>query len=117
MNQPPQDPETERFYKLSYIFIPIPMVLGLVFAAYVLITEDSRNLSYCTVAKEAHFYQQNILNADNFDYHEAISLNLCKDKDEEIDDADGHLQGRVHWFICKGTTCGPHWETLLAQPQ
>ncbi|MDQ6989704.1 MAG: hypothetical protein Q9M19_07460 [Mariprofundaceae bacterium] len=117
MNQSTQDPETERFYKLSYFIIPIPMLLGLAFAAYVLMTEDSRNLSYCTVSKSEQAYQKPILQAVDFVSHEAISLNLCKDKDENIDAGDGQLQGRVHWFVCKGTTCGPHWQTLLALPQ
>ena len=116
MSKPLEDPETEHFYKLSYFFIPIPMVLGLIFAGYVLITEDSRNQSYCAVAKHEVAYQKASLQASDFISLESIALNLCKDKDDDIDGGDGRSHGRVHWFVCKGTSCGKHWKTLLAQP-
>jgi len=116
MSNIPEDKETERFYSLSYFVIPIPMILGLAFAVYVLITEDSRNIAYCTVAKQENAYHQTILDEYAFEFRQAISLNLCKDKDDLLDDGDGQLTGRVHWFVCKGTVCGRGWETILAQP-
>ncbi len=115
MTQAPKDKETERFYKLSYFIIPLPMIAGVLFAGYVLITEDSRNQAYCTVGKSNTVYQQSVLNEDDFISRESISLNLCKDKDDAIDDGDGIKAGRVQWFVCKGTTCGPGWQTTLSR--
>ena len=109
------DKDTERFYKLSYLIIPIPLVLGLIFAVYVLATEDSRNLSFCTTAANESAYAKQPLQAQDFKTYEAISLNLCKDKDDLIDDSDGRTLGKVRWFICKGTVCGPGWETFLSR--
>ncbi len=108
--------ETERFYHISYWIIPLPMLAGLGFAAWVLLTEDSRDLSYCVIAHDASAYHKATLHAQDFEYQKAITLDLCKDKDDAIDDGDGRTSGKVRWFICKGTTCGPGWEKALAQP-
>jgi len=107
----------DHSFRMIYYIIPIPMILGLAFAAYVLITEDSRNQSFCTVAKNEAAYQQSPLQESDFMSHEAISLNLCKDKDTDLDNNDGQIKGRVHWYVCKGTVCGKHWKELLAQPR
>ena len=110
------DKRTKRFYKTSYWVIPLPMLAGLGFAVWVLLTEDSRDLSYCVIAHSASAYHQATLNARDFTYREAITLDICKDKDDAIDDGDGRTSGKVRWFVCKGTTCGPGWEKALAQP-
>jgi len=111
-----EDKETERFYSLSYFVIPIPMILGIIFAVYVLITEDSRNLSYCVVAKTTSSYQHQTLTESDFISHQAITLDLCKDKDSALDHSDGRTDGLVRWFVCGGTVCGKAWEKHLAQP-
>ncbi len=110
------DKETERFYNISYFVIPLPILAGLTFAAWVLITEDSRDLSYCVIAHTEAAYHKAILDARDFESRDAMTLDLCKAKDDAIDDGDGRTSGKVHWFICKGTTCGPNWEKALAQP-
>jgi hypothetical protein len=109
------DKETERFYNISYFIIPIPILAGLAFAAWVLITEDSRDQSYCVIASSASAYKKDILQAPDFTYRESITLDICKEKDEAIDDSDGRKSGKVRWFICKGTTCGPDWEHALVE--
>jgi len=114
MSNTKQDKDTERFYNISYFIIPIPIVLGLIFAVYVLVTEDSRNLSYCITAKNIAAYQHTPLNEDDFMYLEAITLDICKNHDDEIDNGDGRSTGKVRWFVCKGTVCGKGWETILA---
>lgn len=111
-----EDKDTERFYKLSYIIIPLPMVAGVIFAAYVLLTEDSRNQAYCTIATSPNAYQQATLQEDDFDYRESITLDVCKDKDDATDNGDGRTSGLVRWFVCKGTVCGKGWESILARP-
>ncbi len=110
------DKETERFYHISYWIIPLPMLAGLGFAAWVLLTEDSRDLSYCVVAHTEAAYHKPTLDAQDFESREAMTLDICKAKDDTIDNGDGRTSGKVHWFICKGTTCGPDWENALAQP-
>lgn len=114
MSNTKQDKDTERFYNISYFIIPIPIVLGLIFAVYVLATEDSRNLSYCITAKNIAAYQHTPLNEDDFIYLEAITLDICKNHDDAIDNGDGRSTGKVRWFVCKGTVCGKGWETILA---
>jgi len=108
------DKETERFYKISYFIIPLPIIAGLIFAGWVLKTEDSRDQSYCVIAKSAAAYNKTKLEEHDFIYRESITLDICKDKDEANDDGDGRKSGKVRWFVCKGTTCGPGWQTSLA---
>ena len=115
MTDAKKDKDTERFYKLSYFIIPLPMIAGVVFAAYVLITEDSRNQSYCVVAQSSNAYNKQPLEALDFNYQESITLDICKDKDDTIDDGDGRANGQVRWFVCKGTVCGQGWETILSK--
>jgi len=114
MSNTKQDKDTERFYKISYFIIPIPIVLGLIFAVYVLVTEDSRNKSFCITAKNIDVYQKTPLNEKDFTHLEAIPLDICKNHDDDIDDGDGRSAGKVRWFVCKGTVCGKGWETILA---
>ncbi|MDQ7004137.1 MAG: hypothetical protein Q9N67_04140 [Ghiorsea sp.] len=113
MNKPVKDKETERFYNISYFVIPIPMVLGLIFAVYVLLTEDERTDSFCTVAKTEHAYANMPLQESDFSYLEKVTLNICKDKDDAIDQSDGRLSGKVRWYVCRGTVCGAGWKNVL----
>jgi len=115
MDNSKQHKETERFYSLSYLIIPLPMVAGLIFAAYVLLTEDARNATYCVVAELESAYLKKPLQSSDFISQEENTLDICKDSDDDIDHGDGRLQGKVRWFICKGTSCGPGWNTILSQ--
>ncbi len=110
-----KDKDTERFYNLSYIIIPLPMIAGAFFAAYVLITEDSRNDSFCATAIHIDAYQQKPLQEQNFLSLEKVTLDICKDRDNNIDNGDGRMVGKVRWYVCKGTICGPNWENILNQ--
>jgi len=110
-----KDPETERFYKISYFIIPIPIIAGLIFAAYVLITEDSRNEAFCVTAKSESNFLKMPLEKSDFISLDDTTLDVCKDKDDDIDDGDGYKSGKVRWFVCKGTSCGKGWETILSQ--
>ncbi|MDQ6977168.1 MAG: hypothetical protein Q9M75_03550 [Ghiorsea sp.] len=95
MSNTKQDKDTERFYNISYFIVPIPMVLGLIFAVYVLATEDSRNLSYCITAKSIAAYQQTPLNEKDFTHLEAVTLDICKNHDDDVDDGGGRGAGKV----------------------
>jgi len=110
-----KDPETERFYKISYFIIPIPIIAGLIFAAYVLITEDSRNEAFCATAKSENSYLKMPLDKSDFISLDDTTLDVCKDRDDDIDGGDGYKLGQVRWFVCKGTICGKGWETILSQ--
>jgi len=114
MDNQKQDKETERFYKLSYLVIPLPLIAGLIFSAWVLITEDSRDKTFCATAKDSSAYTKKTLNREDFIDLQTNTLDICKDIDDEVDDGDGRLLGKVRWFVCKGTTCGPGWEKSLA---
>ncbi|MDX8388056.1 MAG: hypothetical protein R8M46_05930 [Ghiorsea sp.] len=115
MNDIKKHKETERFYKISYFIIPIPMIAGAIFAVYVLLTEDSRTTSYCTTASHVEAYQNNPLQDQDFVNRDEMQLDICKDNDDLIDDGDGRLEGKVRWFTCKGTSCGPGWDTILVK--
>jgi hypothetical protein len=110
-----KDKETERFYNISYFIIPIPMIAGAIFAVYVMFTEDSRTTSFCTVANQTSVYQKSPLQRNDFSSFEEMTLDICKDKDYTLDDGDGRTNGKVRWFTCKGTICGPGWEKFLAE--
>jgi len=110
-----KDKETERFYKISYFVIPLPLIAGLIFSAWVLITEDSRDRTFCATAKDTFAYEHPLLNKLDFEDLQSNTLDICKDIDSEIDGGDGRTLGKVRWFVCKGTTCGPGWEKNLAR--
>lgn len=115
MKNTPADKETERFYNISYFVIPIPMIAGAIFAAYVLVTEDARTTSYCTTASNIQAYQKTPLQDEDFILREKNTLDICKDQDQAVDQSDGRKSGKVRWFVCKGTSCGPGWETILSE--
>jgi len=115
MSNQKQDRDTERFYKLSYLIIPLPMVAGVIFAGYVLLTEDSRNQSFCAVANTVSAYSHKPISINAFSSAESITLDICKEKDQTIDQGDGRDKGLVRWYVCKGTVCGQGWEKILGQ--
>ncbi len=102
-------------YKHSYMLLPIPIVASGMFAAYVVYTGDDKIDAYCTIAKHEAAYGQQQLKDYDFEYRAKETLAMCKAKDKDLDQADGRNHGRVRWFTCKGTTCGPGWENFLAE--
>ncbi|MDQ7001779.1 MAG: hypothetical protein Q9N02_03720, partial [Ghiorsea sp.] len=66
MNNMKQDKQTERFYKISYFIIPIPMIGFAVIAAYMSITGDRNIDAFCTISTQAADYQQNPLHREDF---------------------------------------------------
>ena len=115
MSNQKQDRDTERFYKFSYLIIPLPMIAGAIFAIYVLLTEDSRNESFCAVANSLEAYQKQPLDSNDFASTESVTLDLCKDKDDALDEGDGRTKGLVRWYVCKGTICSQGWQQLLGK--
>ncbi|MDX8391270.1 MAG: hypothetical protein R8K53_01710 [Mariprofundaceae bacterium] len=104
-----------RRYRWSYILIPIPMLAGLILAAYAYGTKDTRVDCFCAVATQGQDYAMRPLQAALFQTYSNISLADCRGLDSDIDTDDGRKQGRVRWFICTGMSCGPGWEEILAE--
>jgi len=110
--------ETQRInsrYRWSYILMPIPMLAGLMVAAYIYTTKDDRVVCYCVSASHAQVYNKRPLQAVDFEQRQQMPLQQCRLQDESLDAGDGRSQGRVRWFVCTGMSCGPGWETILAE--
>ncbi len=110
-----QDKRTERFYKISYLLIPVPMIGFGIIAAYMTLTADSNIDAFCTISTQASDYKKHPLQRQDFKLLEEMTLDYCKQNDKNIDGGDGAAQGRVRWFECRGTSCGPGWETYLSE--
>lgn len=115
MNDMEQDKSTERFYKISYLLIPVPMIGFAIVAAYMSITGDKNIDAFCTISTQASDYQHNPLRREDFKLLEEMSLDNCKQNDSNIDAGDGRTSGRVRWFECRGTSCGPGWQNFLVE--
>ena len=113
MQEPEKDKSTERFYRISYLLIPLPMISLAVLAIYMSSTADMRVNSFCVIAKQASAYKKEPLQQQDFELLEEMTLDSCKQLDDQIDNDDGRIKGRVRWFECQGTSCGPGWQHFL----
>ena len=115
MQELEKDKSTERFYKISYYLIPVPMVAFAVVAAYMSMTADTHIDAFCTISTQSSDYKKDPLQREDFKLIEEMTLDSCKQNDEHIDDSDGRMKGRVRWFECHGTSCGPGWKNFLVE--
>jgi len=104
-----------RWYRWSYILIPLPMLLGVVLAAYAYLTEEDHIDCYCVVAAQSQAYAIQPLQDVEFGRREEMTVSQCRQLDDAIDGDDGRSLGRVRWFVCTGMSCGPGWKGILAE--
>ena len=105
------EPKASRW---PYLIIAIPLLASTVFAAYAYITTDSHRLCYCVEAGRASDY--NLLPDDisGINRHFTSMLDKCKGLDQQLDQGDGRISGKVRWINCTGTVCGKDWPELVA---
>ncbi len=115
MQELEKDKNTERFYKISYFLIPVPMIAFGIVAIYMSTTADTHIDTFCTISTQASDYKKEPLQREDFKLLEEMTLDYCKKNDANIDQGDGREQGRVRWFECRGTSCGPGWQNFLVE--
>ena len=115
MSELEKDKSTERFYKISYFLIPVPMIAFAIIATYMSTTADTHIDTFCTISTQASDYKKEPLHREDFKLLEEMTLDYCKQNDDNIDGSDGRAKGRVRWFECHGTSCGPGWQNYLVE--
>jgi len=95
--------------------IPIPMIAGIGLVIYASIVKNDHVDSFCAVAAQSQAYTVRPLQEESFKKLEKMKLPECLDLDDALDDDDGRVSGNVRWFVCTGMSCGPGWETILAE--